>query len=51
MLSITYSGDFPGGPVVENPPSNAGDVGLVEKGTTEDEMAGWHHRLVGHEFE
>ena len=29
MLSITYSGDFPGGPVVENPPSNAEDVGLT----------------------
>ena len=22
-----------------------------EKGTTEDEMAGWHHRLDEHEFE
>ena len=22
-----------------------------EKGTTEDEVAGWHHRLDGHEFE
>ena len=22
-----------------------------EQGTTEDEMAGWHHRLDGHEFE
>ena len=22
-----------------------------EKGTTEDEMAGWHHRLNAHEFE
>ena len=22
-----------------------------EKGTTEDEMAGWHHQLGGHEFE
>ena len=22
-----------------------------EKGTTEDEMAGWHHRLDGYEFE
>ena len=21
-----------------------------EKGTAEDEMAGWHHRLDGHEF-
>ena len=22
-----------------------------EKGTTEDEMVGWHHQLKGHEFE
>ena len=22
-----------------------------EKGTTEDEMVGWHHWLNGHEFE
>ena len=22
-----------------------------EKGTTEDEMVGWHHPLNGHEFE
>ena len=22
-----------------------------EKGTTEDEMVGWHHRFDGHEFE
>jgi len=27
------------------------DWGWEEKGTTEDEMAGWHHRLYGHEFE
>ena len=25
--------------------------GQEEKGTTEDEMAGWHHELDGHEFE
>ena len=25
--------------------------GQEEKGTTEDEMAGWHHRLDEHEFE
>ena len=25
--------------------------GQEEKGTTEDEMAGWHHRLDAHEFE
>ena len=27
------------------------DQGQEEKGTTEDEMAEWHHRLDGHEFE
>ena len=26
------------------------DWGQEEKGMTEDEMAGWHHRLYGHEF-
>ena len=32
--------------------SDAGrDWGQEEKGTTEDEMAGWHHRLDGREFE
>ena len=32
--------------------SDAGrDWGKEEKETTEDEMAGWHHRLNGHEFE
>ena len=24
---------------------------MRQKGTTEDEMVGWHHRLDGHEFE
>ena len=27
------------------------DWGQEEKGTTEDEMAGWHHQLNGREFE
>ena len=27
------------------------DWGQEEKGTTKDEMAGWHHRLDGCEFE
>ena len=31
--------------------SDAGrDWGQEEKGMTEDEMAGWHHQLGGHEF-
>ena len=29
----------------------AGKDWRQEKGTTEDEMVGWHHRLDGHEFE
>ena len=32
-------------------PDAGKDWGQEEKGTTEDEMAGWHHRLDGHEFE
>ena len=28
-----------------------GDERGLRKGMTEDEMAGWHHRLDGHEFE
>ena len=32
--------------------SDAGkDLGQEEKGTTEDEMAGWHHQLDGRESE
>ena len=37
-------------PIRKDP--NAGkDWKLEEKGTTEDEMVGWHHWLNGHEFE
>ena len=32
-------------------PDAGKDWGQEEKGTTEDEMAGWHHQLNGHEFE
>ena len=33
-----------------NPVPDAGrDWGQQEKGTAEDEMAGWHHGLDGHE--
>ena len=35
-----------------HPKGDAGrDWGQEEKEMTEDEMAGWHHRLDGHEFE
>ena len=32
-------------------PDAGRDLGQEEKGTAEDEMAGWHHQLDGHEFE
>ena len=32
-------------------PNARNDWGWKEEGMTEDEMAGWHHRLNGHEFE
>ena len=32
-------------------PDAGRDWGQEEKGTTEDEMVGWHHRHYGHEFE
>ena len=32
-------------------PDAGKDWGQEEKGTTENEMVGWHHRLDGHEFE
>ena len=31
-------------------PDAGRDGGQEEKGMTEDEMAGWHHRLDAHEF-
>ena len=33
------------------PPDAGKEWGQEEKGTTEDEMVGWDHRLNGHEFE
>ena len=32
-------------------PDAGTDWGQEEKGMTEDEMVGWHHRLNGHGFE
>ena len=37
--------------LIRKVPEAGRDWGQEEKGTTEDEMAGWHHRLNGHEFE
>ena len=37
--------------LIRKDPDAGRDWGQEEKGPTEDEMAGWHHRLNGHEFE
>ena len=37
--------------LVGKDPDAGRDWGQEEKGTAEDEMAEWHHRLEGHEFE
>ena len=37
--------------IIGRDPDAGKDWRREEKGTTEDEMAGWHHRLNGHEFE
>ena len=37
--------------LIEKDSDTGRDWGQEEKGTTEDEMAGWHHWLDGHEFQ
>ena len=37
--------------LIKKDPDGGKDCGQEEKGTTEDETVGWHHRLNGHEFE
>ena len=36
--------------LIRKDPDAGKDGGQEEKGTTEDEMVGWHHRLNEHEF-
>ena len=43
-LKLQYFG------LIRKDPDAGKDYGREEKGTTEDEMVGWHHRLNGHEF-
>ena len=38
-------------PISSKDPDSGKDWGQAEKGATEDEMAGWHHRLDGNESE
>ena len=47
---ILWPPDVKGWLVREDPDAGK-DWRQEEKGTTEDEMVGWHHRLDGHEFE
>ena len=55
-LKLQYFGhlmqrtDSLGGKKKKNPDAGKGRR-QEEKGMTEDEMVGWHHRLNGHEFE
>ena len=37
--------------LIRKDPDAGEDWSQEEKGTTEDEMVGWHHCLNGHEFE
>ena len=37
--------------LIGNDPDARKDRRQEQKGMTEDEMVGWHHRLNGHEFE
>ena len=37
--------------LIEKAPDAGKDCRQEEKGMAEDEMAGWHHQLDGHEFE
>ena len=37
--------------LIQKDPDAGKDTRWEEKGTTQDEMVGWHHRLNGHEFE
>ena len=47
---ILWPPDAKSWPVRKDPDARK-DWGQEEKGTTEDEMVGWHHWLNGHEFE
>ena len=50
-LKLQYSGHLmPRVDSLEKTLMLGGNRGQEAKGTTEDEMAGWHHRLDGHEF-
>ena len=49
-LKLQYFGHFMQRVDSLEDPDAGRDWGQEEKGTTEDEMAGWHHGLDGHGF-
>ena len=52
MLKLQYFGHLMWrARVIGKDPDAGKDWGQEEKGTTEDEMVGWHHQLNGHECE
>ena len=50
-LKLQYFGHLMQSWLTGKDPDAGRDWGQEEKGTTEDEMAGWHHWLDGREFE
>ena len=50
-LKLQYFGHLIRRGLIGKNPDAGRDWGPEETGTTEDEMAGWHHRLDGCEFE
>ena len=47
---ILWPPDVPMSRLIGKDPDAERDWGQEEKGMTEDEVAGWHHRLDRHEF-
>ena len=50
-LKLQYFGYLIRRDDIRKDPDAGKDGRQEEKGTTEDDMVGWHHRLNGHEFE
>ena len=51
ILKLQYFGQLYAKSRLFEKNSDTGKDARQEKGTSEDEMVGWHHRLSGHEFE
>ena len=50
-LKLQYFGRLMKSQLIEKDPDAEKDWGQEEKGTTENEIVGWHHRLNGREFD